>query len=68
MMRAGSRLTSVGEVKRANSAIASFSLWSRIASGALNTRAPSRTAADSSQVLTTYSRSNGGSLRIRTAL
>src|SRR5712692_5755660 len=65
--RPGSRVTSVGAAKRANSAIASFSLWSRIASGALNTLAPSRTAADSSQVLTTYSRSKGGSLRISTA-
>src|SRR5712692_2882061 len=65
--RPGSRVTSVGAAKRANSAMASFSLWSRIASGALNTLAPSRTAADSSQVLTTYSRSKGGSLRISTA-
>ena len=32
-MRSGSRETSVAAVKRANSAIASFSLWSRIASG-----------------------------------
>src|SRR6185436_11952198 len=67
-MRAGSRDTSVGAAKRANSAIASFSLWSRIASGALKTRAPSRTAAERSQVLVTYSRSNGGSLRINVAL
>jgi len=66
-MRAASRVTSVGAVKRANSAMASFSLWSRIASGALNTRAPSRAAAESSQVPTTYSRSKGGSLRISTA-
>src|SRR5713101_2537411 len=44
--RPGSRVTSVGAAKRANSAIASFSLWSRIASGALNTLAPSSTAAD----------------------
>src|SRR6266581_784397 len=65
--RPGSRVTSVGAAKRANSAMASFSLWSRIASGALNTLAPSRIAADSSQVLTTYSRSKGGSLRISTA-
>src|SRR5258706_2960482 len=65
--RAASRVTRVGAVKRANSAMASFSLWSRIASGALKTRAPSRTAAERSHVATTYSRSNGGSLRISTA-
>src|SRR5919108_2187555 len=38
-----------------------------MASGALNTFAPSRTAAERIQVATTYSRSNGGSLRISTA-
>src|SRR6267378_4768932 len=61
------RATSEGTVKLANSAIANFSLCSRSACGALNTRAPSRTAAERSQVLATYSRSNGGSLRISTA-
>jgi len=35
-----------GHVKLANSAIANFSLCSRSACGALNTRAPSRTAAE----------------------
>src|SRR6266850_3201452 len=62
-----SRATREGTVNPANSAIANFSLCSRSACGALNTRAPSRTAAESSQVLATYSRSNGGSLRISTA-
>src|SRR6267143_4726611 len=62
-----SRATTEGTVNLANSAIANFSLCSRSASGALNTRAPSRTAAERSQVLATYSRSNGGSLRISTA-
>src|SRR5205807_1006362 len=62
-----SRATRQGTVTLANSAIANFSLCSRSACGALNTRAPSRTAADSSQVLATYSGSNGGSLRISTA-
>src|SRR5437773_1842063 len=62
-----SRATREGTVNLANSAIANFSLCSRSACGALNTRAPSRTAADSSQVLATYSRSNGESLRISTA-
>src|SRR5690242_17404554 len=64
--RSGSRDTSVGGANAGNSAIASFSLWSRMASGALKTRAPSRTAADKSHVLATYSRSKGGSLRIST--
>src|SRR5436190_19799156 len=62
-----SRATREGTVNLANSAIANFSLCSRSACGALNTRAPSRTAAERSQVLATYSRSNGGSLRISTA-
>ena len=48
-------------------AIANFSLWSRIARGRLNTRAPSRSAASSRYVEYTYSMSNGGSLRITTA-
>ena len=61
------RVTRVGAVKRANSAIASFSLWSRSARGSLNTRAPSRTASSRSQVAVTYSMSKGGSLRISTA-
>src|SRR5919198_1140715 len=38
-----------------------------MASGALNTLAPSRTAAERTHVATTYSRSNGGSLRMSTA-
>src|SRR6266850_1257753 len=63
-----SRATREGTVNPANSAIASFSLCSRSACGALNTRAPSRTAAERSQVLATYSRSNGGSLRISATL
>src|SRR5688572_10278990 len=58
------RLTREGTVNRENSAIANFSLWSRIARGALNTRAPCRSASPSSQVLATYSMSKGGSLRI----
>src|SRR6266850_1816950 len=62
-----SRATREGTVNLANSAIANFSLCSRSASGALNTRAPSRTAAERSHVLATYSRSNGVSLRISTA-
>src|SRR3981081_3671649 len=62
-----SRATREGTVKLANSAIANFSLCSRSACGALNTRAPSRTAAERSQVLATYSRSNGGAFRISPA-
>src|SRR6266513_5162584 len=62
-----SRATRQGTVKLANSAIANFSLCSRRACGAWNTLAPSRTAAERSQVLATYSGSNGGSLRISTA-
>ena len=61
------RVTSVGGVNCGNSAIASFSLWLRIASGSLKTRAPSRTACSSRYVENTYSMSNGGSLRISTA-
>ena len=45
-----SRVTSVGVVNSANFAMASFSLWSRIARGWLNTRAPSRCAASSRYV------------------
>src|SRR5256884_7513667 len=62
-----SRATREATVNLANSAIANYSLSSRSACGALNTRAASRTAAERSQVLATYSRSNGGSLRISTA-
>ena len=60
-------MTREGTVQRENSAIANFSLWSRSARGALNTFAPCRSASDSSQVLDTYSMSNGGSLRISVA-
>ena len=62
-----SRAAMVFAVNCGNSAMASFSLWSRTARGELNTRAPSRSAADSIHVLVTYSRSKGGSLRISTA-
>src|SRR3954465_13320198 len=61
------RETRDGTVKCANSAIENFSLWSRTAPGLLNTLAPCRSASDSSQVLATYSMSNGGSLRMSTA-
>src|SRR5688572_11981052 len=61
------RLTSEGTVNCGNSAMANFSLWSRIARGALKTRAPWRSASPSSQVLATYSISKGGSLRISVA-
>jgi hypothetical protein len=44
---AASRVTSVGAMKSANFAIAIFSLWSRIARGALYTRAPSASARSS---------------------
>ncbi|MCY1238926.1 hypothetical protein D9M72_516870 [compost metagenome] len=66
-MRARSRVTSVGVMNSGCWAIASFSEWSRIARGLLNTRAPCCSASSSSQVLVTYSMSNGGSLRISTA-
>src|SRR5882672_5624806 len=61
------RDTREGTVNFANSAIANFSLWSRTARGELNTLAPWRSASERSQVLETYSRSKGGSLRISTA-
>ena len=66
-IRSGSRVTSVGATNCGNSVIASFSLWSRSAAGRLKTRAPLRSAASRSQVLATYSRSKGGSLRITVA-
>ena len=66
-IRAASRVTSVGAMNSPNRAIANFSLWSRMARGRLNTRAPSRSAASSRYVEYTYSMSNGGSLRISTA-
>src|SRR6185503_11810616 len=61
------RATREGTVNSENSAIANVSLWSRTAPGALNTFAPWRSASDRSQVLATYSMSNGGSLRMSTA-
>src|SRR6185295_14501378 len=61
------RDTREGAVNCPNSAIENFSLWSRTAPGSLNTLAPWRPASDSSQVLATYSMSNGGSLRMSTA-
>src|SRR2546427_591485 len=61
-----SRVTSVGGENCGYFAIASFSLWSRIARGSLNTFAPSSCASSRSQVLATYSVSNGGSLRMST--
>ncbi|MCY1238908.1 hypothetical protein D9M72_516690 [compost metagenome] len=66
-MRARSRVTSVGVMYSGYWAMASFSEWSRIARGLLNTRAPCDSASSSSQVLVTYSMSKGGSLRISTA-
>src|ERR1051325_3849525 len=61
------RATREGTVNCGNSAIENFSLWSRTASGALNTFAPWRSACDRSQLLATYSMSNGGSFRMSTA-
>src|SRR5256885_15021431 len=62
----GSRVTSVGGENCGYFAIESFSLWSRIARGSLNTFAPSFCASSRSQVLATYSASNGGGFRLRT--
>src|SRR6185369_5878334 len=61
------RASREGTVNCVNPAIENFSLWSRTAPGSLNTLAPWRPASDRSQVLATYSMSNGGSLRISTA-
>jgi len=62
-----SRATSEVAMNCGNSVIASFSEWSRIARGLLNTRAPAWAASSSSQVAVTYSKSKGGSWRISTA-
>jgi hypothetical protein len=61
------RVTRLGAANCANSAMASFSLWSRSARGWLKTLAPWFCASSSSQVPTRYSASKGGSLRINTA-
>ena len=67
LMSAAWRATRVGGVNCGNSVMASFSEWSRMASGWLKMRAPACMARSSSQVAVTYSKSKGGSWRISTA-
>ena len=53
--------TRVGVMRSGNSQIDTFSEWSRMARGWLNTRAPPATARSSIQVAVMYSKSKGGS-------
>src|SRR3546814_14442361 len=62
-----SRANNVGGVSAGNQAVNIFSLQSRSDAGRLTTSAPALSARSSKYVVVTYSRSNGGSLRIRIA-